>query len=430
MNTLSYNYDEDYNLTSEVYANGQSIRYRYDDNNNLVSQYHNNDTSAYVTFSYNTDNELTQKVNADTGLKYVYGENNSVEVYRLSDDTLVQSYTEDVTEADEDNGIEAKTDVTESHFGTTYSSVIKDKSVSYINGNNTFEYSYTENDNAVASDVIKYNGTSVLNAGYTYDNNGNVTEKNYGNSRSVINAYDIKGRITSTSYNGKTFNYTYDINSQLTAVSGNNYSASYAYDSRGNITNKNVNGTSTTFTYSNSDWKDELTAVNGTPLTYDENGNVLTYGDKSFIWNTGRNLASIVDGDNEYRYTYDENGYMTKVEKNGNIASNITIENGNIMQWTRFSDGVEQFKVQTYSAVPNVSGAHCIYAESSGASRWLVETGLFGKASANCHTSSGWQHSSSTATYTFEYDENSCIKEESKNYDGYIENFYYTYSTL
>ena len=76
---------------------------------------------------------------------------------------------------------------------------------------------------------------------------------------------------------------------------------------------------------------------------------------------------------------------------------------------------------------PNVSGAHCIYAESSGASRWLVETGLFGKASANCHTSSGWQHSSSTATYTFEYDENSCIKEESKNYDGYIENFYYTY---
>ena len=337
VNTLSYNYDEDYNLTSEVYANGQSIRYRYDDNNNLVSQYHNNDTSAYVTFSYNTDNELTQKVNADTGLKYVYGENNSVEVYRLSDDTLVQSYTEDVTEADEDNGIEAKTDVTESHFGTTYSSVIKDKSVSYINGNNTFEYSYTENDNAVASDVIKYNGTSVLNAGYTYDNNGNVTEKNYGNSRSVINAYDIKGRITSTSYNGKTFNYTYDINSQLTAVSGNNYSASYAYDSRGNITNKNVNGTSTTFTYSNSDWKDELTAVNGTPLTYYENGNVLTYGDKSFIWNTGRNLASIVDGNNKYSYTYDENGIRTSKTVNG-ITTSYNTKDGVILYQTDGTD--------------------------------------------------------------------------------------------
>ena len=138
-------------------------------------------------------------------------------------------------------------------------------------------------------------------------------------------------------------------------------------------------------------------------------------------------VATFVDGSNIYEYTYDENGYMTKAEKNGNIASNITIENGNITQWTRFSDGVEQFKVQTYSAVPNVGGAHCIYAEGSGLSRWLVETGLFGKASANCHTSSGWQHSSVASTYTFEYDENSCIKEESKNYDGDIEKFYYTY---
>ena len=333
VNTLSYNYDEDYNLTSEVYANGQSIRYRYDDNNNLVSQYHNNDTSAYVTFSYNTDNELTQKVNADTGLKYVYGENNSVEVYRLSDDTLVQSYTEDVTEADEDNGIEAKTDVTESHFGTTYSSVIKDKSVSYINGNNTFEYSYTENDNAVASDVIKYNGTSVLNAGYTYDNNGNVTEKNYGNSRSVINAYDIKGRITSTSYNGKTTNYTYDSNGQLTAVSGTNYSASYAYDNRGNITSKTVNGTSTTFGYSNDGWNDKLTSVKGTALTYDKNGNVLTYGDKSFTWNTGRNLESIVDGDNTYSYAYDENGIRTSKTVNG-VTTYYNTRDGVILSQT------------------------------------------------------------------------------------------------
>lgn len=37
-------------------------------------------------------------------------------------------------------------------------------------------------------------------------------------------------------------------------------------------------------------------------------------------------VATFVDGSNTYEYTYDENGYMTKVEKNGNIASNITIE--------------------------------------------------------------------------------------------------------
>lgn len=334
---VSYSYDDDNKLLSESYANGDTVRYEYDDNGNLARQYHNDDTSPYVAYSYNTDNELTQKINSDTGLKYVYGENDSVSVYKISDNTLVQSYTEDVTEANEENGIEAKTDVTESHFGTTYSSVIKDKSVSYINGNNTFEYSYTENDNAVASDVIKYNGTSVLNAGYTYDNNGNVTEKNYGNSRSVTNTYDTKDRITSTSYSGKTFNYTYDVNSQLTTVSGNNYSASYAYDSRGNITNKNVNGTSTTFTYSNSDWKDELTAVNGTPLTYDANGNVLTYGDKSYTWSNGRNLAQITDGDNTYSYTYDESGIRTSKTVNG-ITTSYNTKDGVILSQTDETD--------------------------------------------------------------------------------------------
>ena len=103
VNTLTYNYDEDYNLTSEVYANGQSIRYEYDDNGNLVSQYHNNDASSYVTYTYNEDNELTQKINTDTGLKTVYSENNSVSVYKISDNTLVQSYSESVTEADDEN---------------------------------------------------------------------------------------------------------------------------------------------------------------------------------------------------------------------------------------------------------------------------------------------------------------------------------------
>lgn len=37
---------------------------------------------------------------------------------------------------------------------------------------------------------------------------------------------------------------------------------------------------------------------------------MLTYGDKSFTWNTGRNLESIVDSNNKYSYTYDEIGFV------------------------------------------------------------------------------------------------------------------------
>ncbi len=305
---VSYSYDDENKLLSESYANGDTVRYEYDDNGNLARQYHNDDTSPYVTYSYNTDNELTQKINSDTGLKYVYGENDKVDVYKTSDNTLVQSYTESKTEADEENGIESKTDVTESHFGDTYSYTTKDNSISYQYGDNSLTYSAKSNDKSqTVSDSVKLNGTTASESKYSYDENGNVLTKSYGKSTSIANTYDSKNRITSTAYAGKTTNYTYDVNSQLVSANDD----TYTYDIRGNITSKTESGTTTTFNYSNSSWKDELTAVNGTPLTYDENGNVLTYGDKSFTWNTGRNLESIVDGNNKYSYTYDENGIRT-----------------------------------------------------------------------------------------------------------------------
>lgn len=331
---VSYSYDDENKLLSESYANGDTVRYEYDDNGNLARQYHNDDTSPYVTYSYNTNNELTQKINSDTGLKYVYGENNSVSVYKISDNTLVQSYTEDVTEANEENGIEAKTDVTESHFGDTYSYTTKDNSISYQYGDNSLTFSAKSNDKSqTVSDSVKLNGTTAVESKYSYDENGNVLTKSYGKSTSIANTYDSKNRITSTAYAGKTTNYTYDVNSQLTAVSGTNYSASYAYDNRGNITNKTINGTSTTFSYSNDGWNDKLTSVNGTSLTYDSNGNVLIYGDKSFTWSSGRNLESIVDGDSEYSYTYDENGIRTSKTVN-DVTTYFNTRDGVILSQT------------------------------------------------------------------------------------------------
>ena len=90
---------------------------------------------------------------------------------------------------------------------------------------------------------------------------------------------------------------------------------------------------------SNSDWKDELTALNGTPITYDENGNVLTYGDKSFTWNTGRNLESITDGDNKYSYTYDENDIRTSKTVNGKTTYYNT-KDGVILSQTDGTDTI------------------------------------------------------------------------------------------
>ena len=363
---VSYSYNDDNKLLSESYANGDTVRYEYDDNGNLTAQYRNDSSKPYVAYSYNTDNELTKKVNYDSDLKYIYGDDNSVEVYRLSDDTLVQSYTEDVTEADEDNGIEAKTDVTESHFGDTYSYTTKDNSISYQYGDNSLTYSAKSDDKSqTVSDSVNFNGETSLKSNYTYDDNSNITKKTLSYSKSeiisVVNEFNAQSRITATGYENVGDHFKYDKNGQLIYADNqmNSRTSTYSYDERGNIlkineykyknTNHNLSSfddknikSSRTFSYSNDEWKDELTAVNGTPLTYDENGNVLTYGDKSFTWNTGRNLESITDGDNKYSYTYDENGIRTSKTVNGKTTYYNT-KDGVILSQT---DGTDTFYFQ------------------------------------------------------------------------------------
>ncbi len=110
-----------------------------------------------------------------------------------------------------------------------------------------------------------------------------------------------------------------------------NFYNKYAYTRDENISTSPIE--STTFTYSNDGWNDKLTSVNGIDLTYDANGNVLTYGDKEFTWNTGRNLESIVDGDNNYSYTYDENGIRTSKTVNG-VTTYYNTRNGVILSQT------------------------------------------------------------------------------------------------
>ena len=359
--TASYSYSTDgkHLLLSESYANDEVIRYTYNENGDVTAQYHNSNANPYVTYTYNADNELTEKVNTDTGLKYVYGENNSVSVYKTADNTLVQSYTETETEADEENNITAKTDITENHFGTAYSSVVKDKSISYTAGSNTIAYSYqttdSDNDEKISSDTVKNGDITALSSAYTYDDDGNITNKQYsyktdGEAQIVdlVNEYDDKGKITAKGYTEVSEFYTYDSNDQIIRVDSNlynPYTSTYTYDARGNITSKNVYDytgdeniasspkETTSFTYANIGWKDLLVAVNDVELTYDEIGNVLTYGDKEFTWNTGRNLESIVDGNNEYSYTYDENGIRTTKTVNG-VTTYYNTKDGVILSQT------------------------------------------------------------------------------------------------
>ena len=83
----------------------------------------------------------------------------------------------------------------------------------------------------------------------------------------------------------------------------NKFYINYSYDGAGNLQNKYEQvldpnyGYSTgtqngnTYEYTDTSWKDKLTKVNSSNISYDANGNPLTYRDgMSFEWENGRIL--------------------------------------------------------------------------------------------------------------------------------------------
>ena len=145
-----------------------------------------------------------------------------------------------------------------------------------------------------------------------YGKDGNVLTKKHSDSLTFTNEYDEKGRISSSSYGETTVNYAYDPHGQLISV-------------------------------------------NGVGLTYDANGNVLTYGDKEYTWNSGRNLESIVDGDNKYSYTYDETGIRTSKTVNG-VTTYFNTKDGVILFQT---DGTNTMYFQYDTSGSPLGFVHC-----------------------------------------------------------------------
>lgn len=129
-------------------------------------------------------------------------------------------------------------------------------------------------------------------------------------------------------------------------------------------------------------------------------------------------------------YAYDANGHMTQVKKNGTVVSNITIQDGCIVSWTKWKDGAEVAKIHTFSAVKNTFKIQNISSEATDPSRWMYETCLFGVPSEYMCESSKWADSETTATYTYEYDANGCPIKEHKNYGGDLEEFEYTWEVI
>ena len=156
----------------------------------------------------------------------------------------------------------------------------------------------------------------------------------FADGRTISYEYDKEERITQivdkvdeTATN--TYAYTYDELGQLTSETVNGQTVNVTYDHYGNILTKG----SDTFTYSNTAWRDQLTAINGQPITYDAGGNPLSYRGYTFEWEKGRQLKRVSSNTFEAYYEYNASGFRTHKTVHG-VKHAYCLEGSKILKET------------------------------------------------------------------------------------------------
>lgn len=161
--------------------------------------------------------------------------------------------------------------------------------------------------------------------------------------------YDNEERITKVIDSANvTSEYEYDALGQLVSeYYGDQEINEMTYDNYGNIIRKNL----CIYTY-DPVWKDRLTSYDGKSITYDAQGNPVSYLGHTLTWEKGRQLKSY----DSFTYTYNANGIRTSKNINGELHT-YDLEGTKILResWTD-AYGTDHVIVPLYDNEDTVCG--------------------------------------------------------------------------
>ena len=293
LGSFSYRYDSQGNPLYETdTVNNQKTFYHLDDNGNKVGEkvYTTTQSNAYANQLYSfvtipddegrtVKNEMTAK-GETISTPYTYTDFSNGTSQSTSALTSIRIVTSNY---DEDGRITSRslstgTPVTESFTYTNNNGVL-----SHTIGSDQYAYTYDDNGN-----IIEIKKNNVLRQSYEYDADGQLTrENNLDTNKTVVYTYDNGGNITQKQ------EYAYTTGALGTATATINYS----YDST---------------------WKDKLTNYNGQSISYDAIGNPTTYRGATATW-FGRQMQSYTKGSTAVTYKYDSDGLRTQKTVNGKV---------------------------------------------------------------------------------------------------------------
>lgn len=368
-----YDYDNDaQSLISAVnYANGQSIAYNYNSAGNIESLYYG-DTLAY-TYAYDSGNTLVSKTNHIDNVRTVYSSDGVTVGTINSDGTETEKYKYAAQKLNKNklqeneigsefipvlDGEEAELErITESFAGGSFSTDYYEDYLTYGSITRTEE----KTDGTVSGVTVKNGGNKLYSKEYTYNDNGLITAVTVSDGRTYAYTYDENKNIVSVAKTQKTaadsgsqssgggklggelfgeLRYYYDSLGQLirTDDEENERTTEYIYDGNGNITAVKTYSlhekdeplsspiSVKSFGYSTDGWTDMLTSYDGSAVTHDALGNILSFNGYTYTWQAGRRLAGMTNGTNTYGYKYDDNGIRTEKTVNGVTTHYLTVD--------------------------------------------------------------------------------------------------------
>lgn len=357
------------NLTSLTYGNGQSIlfdydefgrianietnnnifQYKYDNNGNISKVLSNNQTSKYI---YDVANRIVKYKQGDYAIDYIYDSNNNI----IRKNYILNEHVHSVNNTLNLDDIIIQKEYDSHIINYQYDELYRLTNTSINNiYNMTNEYvSYGKR----ATEVIKRicNGSNSFD--YKYDESNNITDILYNEQQIKKYYYNQYNELIAEE------DYTTNIKNQ------------YQYDLFGNILSKttiNMNDNSVLnsilYSYENNNWRDQLSKYDSTLITYDNVGNPIKVGENiNLTWGNGHELAKYEDISKSLavEFDYNQNGIRTKKIVNG-IVTNYYLENdriiyeqtdNNILYFMRDKDNLIGFKYNesTYFYEKNIQG--------------------------------------------------------------------------
>ena len=314
--TTVYTYDGNGNMLTSTLTDtafsGQSAEtvYTYDSLNRISRvQYSPN---YYIDYTYDdngnkTQEKLTENGNVTNTIDYTYNAMN-LKTEKEQNNVIIAQYTYSGTGSA--TSVKYGNETTDRRIGYTYDEDGKITDIADLtNGGNTIlrEYFYTD---GLLNHIVDHRGMQEAQQLFTYDGLSRLTNVQYFGivGSTVLEEYaitynnenKIESEVTTTRYTQTpvvtTKEYAYDSLGRLISETVNNVQTSYTYDAAGNRLTM-TNGL-TTLTYNYNDY-DELTSIlNGNDTVYscdyDLNGNQITKTEGTTITTYSFNPANLL----------------------------------------------------------------------------------------------------------------------------------------